>query len=160
MTERAVRARVAIPSSPPSKPEACNWKWKIENGKWSNFQLSIFNFQLSTASLREAQMLIENRIKYNETKQIVVYWEKLVRNIFKRFFRKLKWVELKNSKTISSEDEWKLIGWTRNVNYKTNRSFNPQPKNNYLRSSSKKAEFVSVKKLWRKAKRLFKRKRA
>ena len=31
------------------------------------------------------------------------------------------------------------------MNYKTNRSFNPQPKNNYLRSSSKKAEFVSVK---------------
>ena len=29
------------------------------------------------------------------------------------------------------------------VNYKTKRSFNLQPKNNYLRSSSKKAEFVS-----------------
>ena len=29
------------------------------------------------------------------------------------------------------------------MNYKTKRSFNLQPKNNYLRSSSKKAEFVS-----------------
>ena len=33
-------------------------------------------------------MFIENRIKKKETKQIVVYWEKLVIEIFsKRFFR-------------------------------------------------------------------------
>ena len=31
------------------------------------------------------------------------------------------------------------------MNYKTKRSFNLQPKNNYLRSSSKKAELVSRK---------------
>ena len=36
------------------------------------------------------------------------------------------------------------------MNYKTNRSFNPQPKNNYLRSSSKKAEFVSVREIMEK----------
>ena len=79
-------------------------------------------------------MLIENRISiWNE--QIVVYWEKLVIEIFsKRFFRtkevgKKQFRQLRKKFCIlHSVFCIKETGADKSVNYKTKRSFNLQPK--------------------------------
>ena len=70
-------------------------------------------------------MFIENRIKKKETKQIVVYWEKLVIEIFlvKGFSVQKKW-----EKTISSALSERLLKADKNQwIIKPKRSFNLQP---------------------------------
>ena len=85
------------------------------------------------------QMLIENRIKYNETKQIVVYWEKLVRKILKVFPYNSGWSENSNQFRPKKDREILQVDKKRELwNQKGLLIYNP---NNYLRSSSKKAEF-------------------
>ena len=77
----------------------------------------------------------------------VDFEKNLLEENFKRFFR------TKEVGTISSTLT-EMLGRTKKRELKG--LFNLQPKNNYLRSSSKKAELV----LREQAKRLFKRKRA
>ena len=66
-------------------------------------------------------MFIENRIEKKETKQIVVYWEKLVIEILlvKGFSVQKKW-----EKTISSALSERLLkADKKSVNYKTKKVF-------------------------------------
>ena len=102
-------------------------------------------------------MFIENRIeKRNE--QIVVYWEKLVRKIFKRFFR------TKSRVTISSGVSNRDITYNgQNKQVWIKGLFNLQPKEKQLFAKLKQKKLnipESLKIHKENSKRLFKRKRA